>query len=189
MKAILARSNVRTYWGLFKNFAWYKYAALVEDTPPMLCGFFRLKSRLERRPGLPVAPLLRHLRARTVERLRWARRVAALYFELQEVWLATRGRARFRAGVDEWKRRYEDARSLVGTSAANVSEALGRRANVLAIRATTRSNLDAYWRRTWAAIRRGRVYRINPFAVAWNLLRDARLCMGFNLSLMTGYRK
>ncbi len=154
MKAILARSNARTYWGLFKNFAWYKYAALVEDTPPMLCGFIRLKSRLERRPGLPVEPWLRHVRARAVERVRWARRVAALYFELQEVWLATRGRV-----------------------------------NILAIHARTRSNLDAYWSRTWAAIRRGHVYRINPFTLLWNLLRDARLCFGFNLSLMAGYRK
>jgi len=154
MKAILARSNVRTDWGLFKNFAWYKYAALVEDTPPMLCGFIRLKSRWERRPGLPVEPLLRHLRMRFVERVRWARRVAALYFELQEVWLATCARA-----------------------------------NVLAIRATTRSNLDAYWNRTWAAIRRGRVYRINSFTLLWNVFRDARLFVEFNLSLMAGYRK
>lgn len=207
MKAILARSNVRTYWGLFKNFAWYKYAAVVEDTPPMLCGFFRLKARKDRRPGLPVEPVWRHLRARATERVRWARRVAALYFELQEVWLATRGRARFRSGIDAWKRRYEDARTRFGDSAAGVGEAFGRRvtearaagasgwaevvrrANVVAIRATTRSHLDAYWSGTWTALRHGRVYRINPAAVVWNLLRDAKLCLGFNLSLLAGYRR
>ena len=32
MKSILSRANVRTYWGLFKNFCWYRYANLVEDT-------------------------------------------------------------------------------------------------------------------------------------------------------------
>jgi hypothetical protein len=172
MKAILARANVRTYWGLFKNFAWYKYATFVENTPPMLCGFFRLIARTERRPGLPVEPWLRHLRARAGERVRWARRVISLYFELQEVWLATRGRARFQAGIDAWKRRYD-----------------GALLNVVAIRATTRSNLDAYWRQTWAALRRGRIHRINPFALAWNLVRDVRLCVGFNLSLLAGYRR
>ena len=172
MKAILGRANVRTYWGLFKNFAWYKYATDVENTPPMLCGFFRLKSRKERRPGLPIEPLWRHVRARAIERIRWVRGVAGLYFELQEVWLATRSRAHFKSGVDAWKRRYA-----------------GARGNILAIRATTRSNLDAYWGRTWVAFRRGRIYRINPFALAWNLLRDVRLCVGFNLSVMSGYRK
>ena len=207
MKAILVRSNVRTYWGLFKNFAWYKYAALVEDTPPMLCGFFRLKARLERRPGRPVAPRLRHLRGRLVERLRWARRVAALYFELQEVWLATRYRAQVRSGVDAWKRGYEAAGDRVRTSTSVVRDAIGRNltaagsagaspstliaglANRLVTGSTTRSNLDAYWRRTWAALRRGRIYRINPVTLVWNLLRDATLCLGFNLSLLDGYRR
>jgi radical SAM superfamily enzyme YgiQ (UPF0313 family) len=174
MKAILARSNARTYWGLLKNFAWYKYAAFVEDTPPMLCGFVRLRSRSERRPGVPVEPLLRHLRRRAAERIRWARGVAALYFELQEVWLATRGRARFQAGVDAWASRWN---TLLG------------RVNLLAIRSNTRSNLDAYWRRTWTAFRRGRVHRINPVALMWNLMRDAKLCLGFNLSLLGGYRR
>ncbi|HEX6849807.1 MAG TPA: radical SAM protein [Candidatus Polarisedimenticolaceae bacterium] len=170
MKAILARANARTYWGLFKNFVWYRYAAFVEDTPPMLCGFVRFKSRRERRLGLPVEPWLRHLRARTLDRVRWARRVAALYFEMQEVWLATRGRVRFEAKVGAWK------------------SALGR-ANLLAIRETTRRQLDAYWSGTWAAVRRGRLYRVNPLALSWNLLRDARLCLGFNLSMLAGHRR
>jgi hypothetical protein len=140
----------------------------------MLCGFVRFRSRRERRPGVPVEPLLRHLRRRAAERIRWARGVAALYFELQEVWLATRGRARFQAGVDAWASRWNT---------------LVRRVNLLAIRSNTRSNLDAYWRRTWTALRRGRVYRINPVALMWNLMRDAKLCLGFNLSLLGGYRR
>jgi radical SAM superfamily enzyme YgiQ (UPF0313 family) len=188
MKAILSRANVRTYWGLFKNFAWYKYAAFVEGTPPMLCGFVRLKSRTDRRPGMPLEPRLRHVIARVGDRLRWARRVAALYFELQEVWLATRGRSRFQSELDAWKQRYIGARARVGASASRW-RLLARRVNLLAIRSTTRANLDAYWSRTWIALRRGRVDRINPLTLVWNLLRDARLCLGFNLSLMTGYHK
>ncbi len=178
MKSILSRANARSYWGLFKNFAWYKYAFGVEDTAPMICGFLRIKDRKDRRPGFAVEPLWSHWRRRARDLRAWVRGVARLYFELQEVWLATRGRARFHAGLEGLRKRYGDARG----------RAL-RRINLLAVRTPTRAHLDAYWAQTWRKLRRGRIFRINPLALAWNAARDAKLCTAFSLSMLAGYGK
>jgi hypothetical protein len=153
MKRILARANQTTYWGLFKNFLWYKYSIQVERTHPMLGGFFRLKDRRQRRAGRARESVAAHLRRRTGDLAAWARGVWVLYFEMQEVWLATRGRARFH------------------------------------VRRQTRRDLDLYWRRTWTKLRHGRLFRIDPLRLVLNFLRDARLCMRFNLSFLSAYGK
>ncbi len=224
MKSILSRANARSYWGLFKNFAWYKYAFGVEDTAPMVCGFLRIKDRKDRRPGFAVEPVWKHWRRRARDARAWARGVVRLYFELQEVWLATRGRSRFQAGLEGLRKRYEEARDRFGDSAARAGQALGRqiadaragaeqairrvqrtgratggrreawgralrRVNLLAVRTSTRAHLDAYWAQTWDKLRRGRILRINPLAVAWNAARDAKLCAAFSLSVLAGYGK
>ncbi len=152
MKSILERAPRGTYWGLLKNFAWYKYAMFVEETHPMVGGFFRLKDRRQRRPGYAVETRWRHLRRRTLELRRWVRGVAGLYFELQEVWLATRGREARRQAL------------RLGTE--------------------RRAALDAYWRELYGKLRRGRVLRINPLRLGFNLLRDAELCIRFNLAVL-----
>lgn len=174
MKAILARANDVTYWGLFKNFVWYRYSTRVEATHPMLGGFFRLKDRRQRRPGLPVEGRIAHARRRWRDGVRWARGVAALYFEMQEVWLATRGAAQIQRNVDVWKRR---------------ADAMRRRVNPLRIRAKTRADLDAYWRQTRAKLRRGRLWAIDPLRLAWNLVRDVRLCLRFNVWFLVAFGK
>ena len=207
MKSILSRANVRTYWGLFKNFAWYRYALLVEETHPMICGFFRLKTRADRRPGHAVEPRWRHAARRVRETVEWARRMRSLYFELQEVWLATRGRAQFQAGLNGLKKKYEDARDRLGETRARAGQALGRsvsearsgagnawrralkRLDPFAVRTPTRAHLNAYWKQTYDKLRRGRVLEINPFTLALNFLRDAKLCARFNLSMLAGYGK
>jgi radical SAM superfamily enzyme YgiQ (UPF0313 family) len=207
MKSILSRANVHTYWGLFKNFCWYRYANLVEDTHPMICGFFRLKSRTDRRPGSAVDSRARHAARRVRETVAWARRTLDLYFEMQEVWLATRGRAQFQASLDGWKKRYGDARGRLGESTARAGQALGRRVSHVrsgagnawrraaarldpfAIRTPTRAHLNAYWKQTYEKLRRGRVFQINPFVLGVNFLRDVKLCTRFNLSMLAGYGK
>lgn len=239
MKSVLSRANSRTYWGLFKNLLWYTYSTRVERTHPMICGFFRVKHRRDRRPGFSVEPFWTHARRRMRETARWLRLVGRLYFEMQEVWLATRGRAQFQEHVDGWRRRYEDAREWLGDSTSRAGQALGRqvagvranatqallkagevrrqaaeelstrivrarrrgqagtlawrravrRLNLFAIRTPTRAHLDAYWRQTGDKLRRGRIHRINPVRLLVNLLRDARICMRFNLSILSGYGK
>ncbi len=212
MKQILARANQRTYWGLFKNFMWYRYAAFVEETHPMICGFVRLKDRIHRRPGWPVESRRVHLRRRSGDMLRLARGIVRAYFDLQEVWLATRGRARWQENMDDLRRRYEELRERLGKSASEAQLALAarwdqsrellqrtghaagdrwrrrrqwlHRVNPLVVHATTRQHLNAYWRQTWDKFRRGRWHRINPFKLGWNLLRDVKVCALFSLSFL-----
>lgn len=173
----------------------------------MICGFFRLKSRTDHRPGIAVEPRWRHAARRCRETLEWARRTRDLYFEMQEVWLATRGRARFQASLDGWKRRYGDARDRLGESTARAGQALGRRVatarsgagdvwrraaarlDPFAIRTPTRAHLNAYWKETYEKLRRGRIFQINPLMLGFNFLRDVKICTRFNLSMLAGYGK
>lgn len=126
MKTILTRANNWTYWGLFKNFVWYKYASIIEDTHPMICGFFRTKDRTDRRPGYAVDSRWTHFRKRTGEIARVLRESIALYFEMQEVWLATRGRTKFQANIDEIKRRYEGMCDMLGESTTRAGQAFSQ---------------------------------------------------------------
>jgi radical SAM superfamily enzyme YgiQ (UPF0313 family) len=178
MKRILARANQVTYWGLFKNFAWYKYSAFVERCHPMMGGFFRLKDRRQRRPGVRVEGRWSHLRMRVRDGIAWARGTAAVYYEMQDVWLETRGRAHIQRNMDDLRKRYDDTRAR-----------LGRTVNPLAIRVRSRSELNAYWRQTLEALRRGRLFRINPVRLGINALRDAKLCLRFNLSFLAAFAK
>lgn len=211
MKTILTRANDFAYWGLFKNFVWYKYAALIEDTHPMICGFLRLKDRLQRRPGYAVEHLPRHAWRRARELAHVLRESMRLYFEMQEVWLATRGRVRMQAGVDRLRQRYGDAQTSLTNRANRAREAFAElrrsggetmaaaaervslpwrvRLNPFALRTPTRQDLDAYWQQTAAKLRRGRIYAINPLRLGLNALRDVKLCAYFNIAFLLGYTR
>jgi radical SAM superfamily enzyme YgiQ (UPF0313 family) len=182
MKRILSRANAFTYWGLFKNFAWYKHSMFVERCHPMMGGFFRVKDRLQRRPGLSVDGRWRHLRGRLRDFRGWVRGTVAIYFEMQEVWLATRGRAGIQRNVDDLKKRYEEARGRLAVSFRSYL-------NPLSIRVRSRAELNAYWRQTYEALRRGRLLRINPARLTWNAARDAKLCIRFNVSFLAAFAR
>jgi radical SAM superfamily enzyme YgiQ (UPF0313 family) len=89
MRRALLRQNPHTYWGMFKCFLWYR-ASMIEGTHPMVTGFFRLKDRLSRRPGVPVEGRVRFLRRRLRETVRTTLDYVRLALEMQELWLATR---------------------------------------------------------------------------------------------------
>ncbi len=89
MRAALLRQNPHTYWGLFKCFLWYR-AAMIEGTHPMVTGFVRLKDRRSRRPGWPIEGRSAFLRRRARELGRLSLAYAALFVDMQELWLATR---------------------------------------------------------------------------------------------------
>ncbi len=89
MRAALLRQNPHTSWGLFKCFLWYR-AAMIEGTHPMVTGFVRLKDRRSRRPGWPIEGRLAFFRRRARELGRLSLAYAALFVEMQELWLATR---------------------------------------------------------------------------------------------------
>ncbi len=92
MRRALLRSNHRTYWGLFKNYLWYR-AAMIEDAHPMITGFLRLKDRTQRRRGFAVQGRLTHLRRRFPEIWGQLGAYARLFVEMQDLWLQTRHQA------------------------------------------------------------------------------------------------
>ncbi len=283
MKTILARANPLTYWGLFKNFVWYRHSALVENTHPMICGFVRLKDRKQRRPGYAVEGVWRHYHRRVRDLAQWARKVVTFYFEMQEVWLATHGQIKLWDNVDELRRRYAEMCGRLGDRASQAGEALsqqasgmrggagemwqragdaisqkaagvrggaeemwqragetisqkaagvrggaeemwqragevrrqtaedmaarlnklreqeprsagpwrrlGSRLNPLRIRVESRRHLNEYWQQTYMKLRRGRIFRINPMMLGINFVRDARLCLLFNLAFLLSHGK
>ncbi|MBN1442216.1 MAG: B12-binding domain-containing radical SAM protein, partial [Planctomycetes bacterium] len=149
MKKILARARETNYWSVFNNFVWYRHSAVMEDTHPMICGFFPLKDRKQRRPGHAVDPLWRHAIRRTRETLTFVRKAFRLYFEMQEVWLATRGRARLRQKVDRVGRRYELIRQRLSDALRRAEDLLDvQRANAWAGAAAAGREIDRLRRGT-----------------------------------------
>ncbi|MBM3336042.1 radical SAM protein, partial [Candidatus Sumerlaeota bacterium] len=57
--------------------------------------------------------------------------------------------------------------------------------HVLSVRGiSTRRNLDHFWKETILNLRRRNYWRINPFKVFWNFLRDLRLSFSFTLFML-----
>ena len=113
---------------------WYKNAALIEKTHPMIAGFFRLKDRCTRRPGFAVDSLPVHLWKRTKEVIRLFVSWARFLKEMEEIWLQTRPRSerekRWAEEIEriqgeiwqtlkitEWQRAYRDARASLPAKA------------------------------------------------------------------------
>ncbi len=236
MRDSLLRANPTTYWGLYKNYVWYR-SAILELTHPMISGFFRFKDRLDRRPGFAVQDRWSHLRMRTSEVIQTFSQYAKMYYEMQELWLQTRpGRGQITAQIDGWKanllgmrerasshaQRMQDAASekisSMRDSAQERYDALRQnmsgkidagRANFQALRKEfenstparknwiprklrfwslseihTRQKLNRYWISTFAKVKHGKIYAINPLTLTFNLMRDVKLSAFFTFSLL-----
>ncbi len=133
---ILARwsHNPRIYWNAVFMLMWYKNAALIEKTHPMIAGFFRLKDRCTRRPGFVVDSLPVHLWKRTKDVIHLLVSWARLLKEMEEIWLQTRPRSEREKHwaeeieriqgeiwqtlkIAEWQKAYHDARASLPTNA------------------------------------------------------------------------
>jgi radical SAM superfamily enzyme YgiQ (UPF0313 family) len=90
MKAILQRGSRCNYWNNFLRFLWYKNSIQTEGRHPMMCGYFRLKGRTTRRPGLPILSPWKYYTARTKEVREYLRSMIRLLGEMEELWLQTR---------------------------------------------------------------------------------------------------
>jgi radical SAM superfamily enzyme YgiQ (UPF0313 family) len=93
MRDVLSRAHPENYRNIFFDFIWYKNSALIEGGHPMLHGFFRLKDRIDRRPGYAVESRFRHFRRRTREVSHLLRSWLTLLLEMEELWLQTRKRS------------------------------------------------------------------------------------------------
>ncbi|MBN1571129.1 MAG: radical SAM protein [Acidobacteria bacterium] len=93
MREVLSRANPENYWNIFCDFLWYKNSALIEGGHPMIHGFFRLKDRVDRRPGFAVESRHKHFVRRFRELKQLAVSWTSLALEMEELWLQTRKRS------------------------------------------------------------------------------------------------
>ena len=193
MRAILERATPHTYWGAFKNIVWYKSAALLEGNHPMMTGFFRLKGRTARRPGLPLEGHMQYLRWRLPEVLGYLKAMGGFLLELEELWLQTRKRSEpeqrvlealkhIRGGVlqnvriADLQRAYAYAKLQVPSRLSLILS----KCNILSIgRITSRQELRQFWQHTKEQLRAGRLWHIPVHKMIWNMWREIKLHTGF----------
>jgi len=199
MRRALLRQNPHTYWGMFKCFLWYR-ASMIEGTHPMVTGFFRLKDRLNRRPGRPIEGRWQFFKRRLRETAHMSLGYAKLLLEMQELWIATRIRHEEYGFVGDLRALKTRAAAMLEVKAgwarahaagSKLSEwrvpslpplrpraAAGRliaRLNVVnAPTLEARRKLSAYWRQTEARLRGWQLWRVNPVSLAWNGARDVK---------------
>jgi hypothetical protein len=193
MRAILERATPHMYWGVFKNIVWYKNASLIEGNHPMMTGFFRLKGRIARRPGLPLEGHVQYLRWRFPEVLGYLKALGGFLLELEELWLQTRKRS------EREQRLLEALKHIGGGVLQNVRIADLQRAyayarlqvpsrfhlilskcNILSIgRITSRQELRQFWQHTKEQVRAGRLLHIPVHKMIWNVWREIKLHTGF----------
>ena len=75
---------------LLQMYFWYMAATVVEDSHPMLTGFFRRKPRRDRRPGHAVEGRVRHARRRIPEIWQQVSGYAQVLCDLQRIWADVR---------------------------------------------------------------------------------------------------
>ncbi len=198
MKAILKRSNKhRRYWDLLWKFLWYKGSTTIENTHPMISGFFRLKDRKIRRPGFERKSLPAHLRMRASEVFAEVIGWIKVVWEIQELWLQTRPQSWFEIRlVKEWKHLRETVaerltvfewRASHSRFWTPLSRAL-RRINVFSLRGIqSREDLNQFWSQLKRYIASGRLHRIRPVKTIANSFRDLRITLHFLRSLFSGF--
>jgi radical SAM superfamily enzyme YgiQ (UPF0313 family) len=90
MKEILRRGNRANFWSNFLRFTWYKNSIMTEGRHPMMCGFFRLKGRKNRRPGYPILSRWAYYTSRAKEIRGHLAGMYRILIEMEELWLQTR---------------------------------------------------------------------------------------------------
>lgn len=89
MRNVLMRAGNVQYWGIFKNFMWYRNS-LLEPRHPMVAGFVRIKNREDVRPGTVVPGFWKFQIDRALGMAKGLQKRISLFLELQEIWLLTR---------------------------------------------------------------------------------------------------
>jgi radical SAM superfamily enzyme YgiQ (UPF0313 family) len=201
MKRILLRAAHRNYWDIMRNYIWYKNAALLEGRHPMMCGFFRRKSRTAMRAGVPVPGFWRFLKTRTREISTYLKEAVQLLWEAQELWLHTRPRtAAEQRIVDEMSRIYGMVERRL--TVAELQLAYRRAKNHLPTleipsritlywqkwnlfyanrRVFTRADIDHNWQRMLERVRRYKFPCVSPVRFL------ATLWLDFQLTVMFAY--
>src|SRR5437870_5467237 len=61
MTAALRRISKNDYWGMFRNFLWYRWSAVVEGVHPMMAGFLRREPYASRQPSVARMSRTEHI--------------------------------------------------------------------------------------------------------------------------------
>jgi hypothetical protein len=198
MRQILQRATPHMYWGVFKNLLWYKSAALIEGTHPMITGFFRLKGRTARREGFPIQSRLQYLRWRIPEIVHCLKAWGHFLLELEELWLQTRKRsereqqllealASIRGGVLH-NARIEELQLAYARAKLQVPSRLRllvRKCNIWSIRTiTSRQELRQFWQHTQRLLHAGELARIPVHKMIRYAWYEVKLHTGFAVSFI-----
>jgi hypothetical protein len=189
---------------------WYKNSIDVEGGHPMISGFFRLKDRLDRRPGYPIDTRWAYFQKRFRDILAGIKGRWKLTLELEEVWLATRPRTALEKKViseverltrcaKEWRDlRISEIHHLYQQAASALEKKnLYRfripskfqlwmdRINLFSVRLTfTRLPLEHFWKNTVTAWKRGDLLGVNYFRMLLASLEEVSLFIHFILSVV-----
>ena len=198
MKSLLQRGPRVNYWNNFLRFLWYRNSILTEERHPMMCGFFRLKGRKNRRPGYPILSRWEYFKSRAKEIRAHFRGMLRLLAEMEELWLQTRHPSEAEQRVVEELTKIRVAYGRLRP--ADLQSAYKRaKAHFPSLRVPsklhlfwakwspllvpgkvyTRADLAAFWgtvRQRWAD---RHWFRIPVLQVPFNLLRDAQLLLLF----------
>lgn len=199
MKAILQRTPRCNYWNNLIRFMWSKNSISTEGRHPMMCGFFRLKGRKNRRPGYPILSRWAYYSARAREICAHLAGMAHILLEMEELWLQTRHPSEAEQRVVEELAKLRAAacgrlkvadlqlahmRARIDFPALRVPSKLhllwAKWYPLLApTKVYTRADLEWFWqsvKQRWAD---RRWFSIPPHRVALNLFRDAQLSLMF----------
>jgi radical SAM superfamily enzyme YgiQ (UPF0313 family) len=89
MSAALRRISRKEYWGMFRNFLWYRWSAVVEGVHPMMAGFVRHKHYASRRPQAPKMSRIEHSVHEIWRFVRYIGLGFREFFLLQQVYFAS----------------------------------------------------------------------------------------------------
>jgi len=137
MTAALRRISKNDYWGMFRNFLWYRWSAVVEGVHPMMAGFLRHKHYPSRRPSAPPMSRMEHMVREIWRSVRYIGLGVREFLLFQQVYFASRSIGLAGDG-DPWEERFRKWRTEVRRS-----RWFGRTFG----RAAHREWLNAFWKR------------------------------------------
>ncbi len=204
MKRILKRAPKRSYWNLFRNFLWYKSAALIEKRHPMMTGLIRLKGRKSLRPGIEPLSRTSYFVKRFKEFKALTFATVQLLVEMQLLWLETREKSQTEQKVLEELRQLSDGTSLrvglreIQAAYARACEHLPdlrvpsrfqlflRKWNPFSLFEGFYSTHDVldFWKRTLGELQRGRVTSVRMRTLIRRFLMDSRVSIHFAAAWM-----
>ena len=213
MIRILRQVPAKRYWDIFLKFVWFKNSVEVEGGHPMLDGFFRLKSRKERRKIYPMESRWTYFKRRTGDIRRTLIGWIQLAMEMEEVWLETRTRgaleervvlelSRRQKRISDWRNLHARELQVFYRKAAAYLERSYQGGITSSVRipsrfqlwlkkrdvfsdslTSSRRPLDEFWGNVRQHLKQGKLERIRPVRVAFTGLREIVLFSQFFLSI------